>query len=130
LLGHESWLGFSAGTIDGHVQASETIDREFDETLDVFVLANVGAKKLCLGPKFPKLANPIPAFPVLPTGDDDPGPFPHESVGGGTPNAAQGAGNENDWLDHCCVPLAESWELRVGSRSQCMADCSSLAPTA
>src|SRR5262249_9592973 len=96
LFRHEPRLGVNARTIDGHIHASETIDCEFDETLDVRRLANVAPDELRLNPKFAKLAYPILALPFLRIGDDDPGAFPRKGVGRGAADAAQASGNEYD----------------------------------
>src|SRR5438445_7662034 len=75
LLGHRAGLAFSAGIVDGGVQAAEACECPIDEIAYFVLMAYVGADELGLGAERTQLGRELLAGILAAAGDDEASAF-------------------------------------------------------
>jgi hypothetical protein len=104
LVGHRSGLAFGAGVVDRHIQPAEPRHGLVDQGADVVFVAYVGAQERGFGAEAAQFFRQRLAGFVAAAGDDDPRPITGESQRGGSADARQGAGDQDDFCAHGTVP--------------------------
>src|ERR1700704_4243561 len=93
-------LAFGAGIVHRDIETAKPCDGLVDQGADIILLADVGVDELGFRTEQAQLVDERLARLVAPTGDDHLCALLGEGDGGGAPNAAQGAGDQDNWIAH------------------------------
>src|SRR5882724_344878 len=97
-------LAFGAGIVHRDIETAKPCDGLVDQRADVILLADVGVDELGLRTERAQLRDEGLAGLITPTGYDDLRALPGEGDRGGTADAGQGAGDQDNWVAHLPVP--------------------------
>jgi hypothetical protein len=114
-------MAFSAGGVDGGVQAPEARDRPVDQLAHIVFVTHVGANELGLCAEAAQLGGQrLPGF--LPAaGNDNAAAFGCERQSRCATDAGQRAGDQDDGIFHGDTPLARPWPQCVEAEfSRCL----------
>src|SRR6266851_6826562 len=93
-------FAFSAGSIDGHIQATKPCDRLVNQAAHLVLVAHIGAKKLGFGSQLAEFSNQLLALGVVPARSNDASAFAREGECCGTSNTCECASNQHHGLLH------------------------------
>ena len=114
LVGDRANLAFGAGVVHRDIEAAKPCDGLVDQSADVIVLAHVGVDELGLRTERAQLLNERLSGLITPAGNDDVGALLGEGEGGGAADAAESAGDQDNWVAHMLI-LADLLRLTSGA---------------
>ncbi len=100
LVGDRANLAFGAGIVDRDIETAKPCDGLVDQGADVILLADVGVDELGLRTERAQLLSERLAGLIASTGNDHLRALLGKGECGGAPDAAQGAGDQDDWVAH------------------------------
>jgi hypothetical protein len=104
LVRDRATLAFGASIVHRHIEATKPCDCLVYQRADVVLLANVGVDELGLGTERTQLLNEGLAGVITPTGNDHLRALLGEGNGGGAPDAAEAASDQDHWVAHIPTP--------------------------
>jgi hypothetical protein len=123
LLGDRPELAFGAGVVDGHVDAAETLHGLLDEAAHVTLVAHVGTQVLGTNAERAQFGSQRLAGFFAAAADHQSRAFGSKGQGGGTADAREGAGDQDDGLAHAGAPSGGARGCVVMERTLIAAAC-------
>jgi hypothetical protein len=100
LLSYRPGLAFGTRSVDGHVQATKSLDSSVNQASHILFVAHVGADVFSLHAERTQFSGQGIANVVSPPADNYVSALSRKSYGCGAPDTRESAGDENNFVFH------------------------------